>query len=52
MSADLDSPYSLDEAQIRRFRTDGFIRLEKVLSEAAIAEYAQRSTASSTKGID
>jgi ectoine hydroxylase-related dioxygenase (phytanoyl-CoA dioxygenase family) len=40
MSADLDSPYPLDEATTRRFRTDGFIRLEQVLSQAALAEYA------------
>ena len=36
MPADeLDTPYPLDDATIRRFREDGFIRLSGVLEPAA-----------------
>jgi ectoine hydroxylase-related dioxygenase (phytanoyl-CoA dioxygenase family) len=38
--AELDAPYVLDEAAIRRFRKDGFIRLPSVLSAELLAEYA------------
>jgi hypothetical protein len=38
--AELDAPYSLDEATIRRFREDGFVRLPGVLSRAVLNEYA------------
>jgi ectoine hydroxylase-related dioxygenase (phytanoyl-CoA dioxygenase family) len=37
---DLDTPYPLDEAAIRRFREDGFIRLPNVLSAETLAGYA------------
>jgi ectoine hydroxylase-related dioxygenase (phytanoyl-CoA dioxygenase family) len=39
-AAELDTPYTLDDEAIRRFREDGFIRLPNVLSSAALAEYA------------
>lgn len=39
-AADLDTAYPLDEAAIRRFREDGFIRLERVLAPEVLAEYA------------
>ena len=39
-AAQLDAPYPLDEAAIRRFREDGFIRLPNVLSAEALSEYA------------
>jgi ectoine hydroxylase-related dioxygenase (phytanoyl-CoA dioxygenase family) len=35
----LDLPYPLDDAAIRRFREDGFIRLSNVLSGDLLAEY-------------
>jgi ectoine hydroxylase-related dioxygenase (phytanoyl-CoA dioxygenase family) len=35
----LDTPYPLDDATIRRFRKDGFIRLPNVLSQETLAEY-------------
>jgi ectoine hydroxylase-related dioxygenase (phytanoyl-CoA dioxygenase family) len=37
--AELDTPYSLDSAMIRRFRDDGFIRLPRVFSEIVLEEY-------------
>jgi hypothetical protein len=37
---ELDAPYPLDEATIRRFREDGFVRLPGVLSRAVLDEYA------------
>lgn len=37
---ELDTPYPLDESTICKFRDDGFIRLEKVLSEETLAAYA------------
>jgi ectoine hydroxylase-related dioxygenase (phytanoyl-CoA dioxygenase family) len=37
--AELDTPYPLDDATIRRFREDGFIRLPGVLSPHVIEEY-------------
>jgi ectoine hydroxylase-related dioxygenase (phytanoyl-CoA dioxygenase family) len=41
MPADeLCAPYPLDEATIRRFREDGFVRLPGVLSPQVIQEYA------------
>jgi ectoine hydroxylase-related dioxygenase (phytanoyl-CoA dioxygenase family) len=36
----LDTPYSLDDAYIRQFREDGFIRLTNVLSPETLAQYA------------
>src|SRR5437879_312997 len=36
----LDTTYPLDDATIRRFREDGFIRLPNVLSSEILAEYA------------
>jgi ectoine hydroxylase-related dioxygenase (phytanoyl-CoA dioxygenase family) len=39
-SNQLDTPYPLDEAAIRRFREDGFVRLTNVLSPETLAEYA------------
>jgi ectoine hydroxylase-related dioxygenase (phytanoyl-CoA dioxygenase family) len=36
----LDTPYALDEATVRRFRDDGFIRLPGVLSADVLADYA------------
>jgi ectoine hydroxylase-related dioxygenase (phytanoyl-CoA dioxygenase family) len=38
-ASELDIPYSLTDDMIRRFREDGFIRLESVLSPALLAEY-------------
>ncbi len=38
--AELDSHYPLDDDTIRRFRSDGFVRLPRVLSEAALARHA------------
>ena len=38
-SAELESPYLLDEHAISRFRSDGFIRLPHVLSAATLADY-------------
>ena len=40
MTSELDEPYPLDEATIRRFREDGFVRLPRVLTPELIAEYA------------
>jgi ectoine hydroxylase-related dioxygenase (phytanoyl-CoA dioxygenase family) len=40
MSNELDTPYALDPATIRRFREDGFIRLPGVLSSEVLTEYA------------
>ena len=37
---ELDMPYPLDEATIRQFREDGFIRLPSVLSSDVLADYA------------
>jgi len=37
---ELDTPYSLDESIIRQFGKDGYVRLEKVLSEETLAAYA------------
>ena len=39
-AADLDTAYPLDEAAIRRFREDGFIRLPRVLAPQVLADYA------------
>ncbi len=39
MSLDIHPPYPLDETAIRRFQSDGFIRLENVLSPQVLAEY-------------
>lgn len=39
-AADLDTAYPLDEAAIRRFREDGFIRLQRVLAPEVLADYA------------
>jgi ectoine hydroxylase-related dioxygenase (phytanoyl-CoA dioxygenase family) len=36
---ELDTSYPLDEAAIRRFREDGFIRLPNVLSAETLAQY-------------
>jgi ectoine hydroxylase-related dioxygenase (phytanoyl-CoA dioxygenase family) len=36
----LDTAYPLDDAAIRRFREDGFIRLPNVLSDDTLAEFA------------
>lgn len=41
---DLDSPYELDEAAIRRFQEDGFIRLPNVLSAATLAAFEPEIT--------
>ena len=38
-ATELDTPYPLDDATIRRFREDGFIRLPNVLSAETLAEY-------------
>jgi ectoine hydroxylase-related dioxygenase (phytanoyl-CoA dioxygenase family) len=38
-ATDLDAPYPLDDATIRRFREDGFIRLPGVLSRELLADY-------------
>lgn len=38
--AELDTPYSLSDDAIRRFREDGFVHLENVLSPSVLAEYA------------
>ena len=40
MTSELDEPYPLDEATIRRFREDGFVQLSRVLSPEVIADYA------------
>ena len=39
-ASELDNPFPLDEAVIRRFREDGFIRLPRVLSAELITGYA------------
>ena len=39
MASDLDVLYPLDEPSIRRFRDDGFIRLENVLSPDVLTTY-------------
>lgn len=39
-AAQLNATYPLDEATIRRFQEDGFIRLPNVLSAETLAEYA------------
>lgn len=39
-ASQLDTPYPLDDAAIRRFREDGFIRLPNVLDAETLAEYA------------
>ena len=44
-AVDLDSPYPLTEAQIRRFREDGFVKLKNVLSPSTIAHYGRAITA-------
>src|SRR5690242_21093849 len=36
----LDTLYSLDDASVRQFREDGFIRLKHVLSPETLAQYA------------
>src|SRR6476659_7752127 len=36
---ELDTSYPLDEAAVRRFREDGFIRLSNVLSAETLAQY-------------
>src|SRR6476620_11955361 len=36
----LDTPYSLDDGLIRRFREDGLIRLPNVLSPETLAQFA------------
>ena len=38
-TAELDAPYELDEAAIRRFREEGFVHLKNVLSPETLAEY-------------
>ena len=38
-TSSLDTAYPLDDASIRRFREDGFIRLPNVLSPETLAEY-------------
>lgn len=38
--AELDAHFPLDDDTIRRFRSDGFVRLPRVLSEAALARHA------------
>jgi ectoine hydroxylase-related dioxygenase (phytanoyl-CoA dioxygenase family) len=38
VTAELDEPYPLDEATIRRFREDGFVRLPGVLSAELLRE--------------
>jgi ectoine hydroxylase-related dioxygenase (phytanoyl-CoA dioxygenase family) len=39
-ASELDTPYKLNDAAIQRFREDGFIRLQRVLSPQTLAEYA------------
>jgi ectoine hydroxylase-related dioxygenase (phytanoyl-CoA dioxygenase family) len=39
-ASELDTPYTVDEDAIRRFREDGFIRLRGVLSAETLTEYA------------
>lgn len=39
VTAELDEPYPLDEATIRRFREDGFVRLPGVLSAELLREF-------------
>lgn len=41
---DIDSPYSLSDAQVERFRRDGCIKLKQVLSPAALAHYGSAIT--------
>jgi ectoine hydroxylase-related dioxygenase (phytanoyl-CoA dioxygenase family) len=41
---ELDTPYPIDEATIRRFRDDGFIRLPGVLSPEVLADYEPEIT--------
>lgn len=42
---DLDTPYALSDAQIARFRADGFIKLKNVLSPEVLAFYGEEITA-------
>src|SRR3977135_733393 len=39
-ASQLDTAYSLDDASIRQFREDGFIRLPNVLSPETLAQFA------------
>jgi len=39
-ATELDTAYPLDDAAVRRFQVDGFIRLPNVLSPATLAEYS------------
>ena len=41
---DLDSPYSLSDAQIAQFRRDGFIKLKDVLSPDTLVHYGREIT--------
>ncbi len=43
-TVDIDSPYALNEEQIRRFREDGFIKLKDVLRPETIAHYEPHLT--------
>ncbi len=40
ISNELDTPYPLDEATVRRFREDGFIKLPNVLGAEVLGTYA------------
>jgi ectoine hydroxylase-related dioxygenase (phytanoyl-CoA dioxygenase family) len=41
---DIDSPYSLSDAQVERFRRDGCIKLKQVLAPATLAHYGSAIT--------
>lgn len=43
--ADLDTPYTLTNTQIRRFREQGFIKLKEVLSPATLEHFGRHITA-------
>jgi ectoine hydroxylase-related dioxygenase (phytanoyl-CoA dioxygenase family) len=44
MPIDIDTPYPLDEAQIERFRRDGYLRLKDVFDAQTLHHYGQEIT--------
>jgi hypothetical protein len=45
LTAELDTPYELAEAAVRRFRRDGFVHLHGVLSAETLERYGKEITA-------